>query len=174
MQGQDKGLVPLAGVPLYQHVLAALPREQLGRIFLSANRNLSTYAASGLRVLEDVRPGYLGPMAGIEAALLHSQADWLLVVPCDMPRLPEGLLAGLWQARDGVPVVRVHDDEGRHPLLCLIRRSVLPGLQAALAAGHLAVGRWQDEMGAREVRFAGHWANCNTLEQLAGQSSPDA
>lgn len=174
MQGEDKGLLPLAGRPLYQHVLASLPREQLGQVFLSANRNLSIYAESGLAVLPDVRPGFPGPMAGIEAAMLHSQADWLLVLPCDMPSVPEGLLPRLWAARGDAPGIRVREDVGPHPLLCLLQRSLLGSLQSAMDQGRLAVGRWQDEVGVREVLFAGHWANCNTPAQLAGEASTDA
>ncbi|GAB3258541.1 glycosyltransferase family protein [Chitinimonas naiadis] len=161
MGGQDKGLIELAGKPLYQHVLAQLPRAQLGQVYLSANRNQAEYARSGFPVLADVRPDYPGPLAGIEAAMLASSADWLLVLPCDMPRLPTDLLARLWVARDKAPVIRCHDEERPQPLLCLLQRRLLTHLQGALDDGHHAVMRWQDAAGARDIALPGRLQHCN-------------
>ena len=50
MGGEDKGLVPIADIPLYQYVLARL-RPQVGPIAINANRNQARYRESGLALL---------------------------------------------------------------------------------------------------------------------------
>ncbi|PHV12156.1 molybdenum cofactor guanylyltransferase MobA [Chitinimonas sp. BJB300] len=167
MGGRDKGLIKLAGRPLYQHVLAQLTPDGIGQVYLSANRNQAVYATSGLPVLTDSRPGYLGPLAGIEAALMASQADWLLAVPCDMPQLPLDLLARLWEMRDAAPIIRATAGDRVQPLCCLIQRTVLPALQMTLDAGQRAVMPWQNSVGVVEVAFNGDWMNANSPAALA-------
>ncbi|HDO34129.1 MAG TPA: molybdenum cofactor guanylyltransferase MobA, partial [Chromatiales bacterium] len=52
MGGRDKGLIPLAGRPLVEHVLSAL-RPQVATLLISANRNLARYRRCGVPVLPD-------------------------------------------------------------------------------------------------------------------------
>ncbi|WP_269530797.1 molybdenum cofactor guanylyltransferase MobA [Chitinimonas sp. BJYL2] len=166
MGGADKGLVDYQGQPLYQHLQAQLPAQAFGQVWLSANRHHRQYACSGLPVLADQRTGYPGPLAGIEAALLASQADWLLVVPCDTPALPPDLLVRLWAARQQAPIVRALAAGRVQPLHCLLNRSVMPALQQALDAGQQAVMRWQNDVGVADVCFDAAIPNLNTLNAL--------
>lgn len=57
MQGQDKGLVLLGGIPLYQHSVKLLA-PQTDDIFINANRNTQDYHATGLRVVADTLPDF--------------------------------------------------------------------------------------------------------------------
>lgn len=71
MGGQDKGWLPLHGRPLVQHVLDRFS-PQVGRVLISANRNLERYRNLGLEVLVDPdRFGpYPGPLGGILQAMV--------------------------------------------------------------------------------------------------------
>ena len=63
--GQDKGLLPWCGQPLYRHVLARLA-PQAGWLAISANRHLDDYAASGHDVFADEAAWQgMGPLAGV-------------------------------------------------------------------------------------------------------------
>lgn len=161
MDGADKGLLDWQGRPLYQQVLAQFDHGAVEQIYLSANRHQSRYAQSGLAVLSDLRSGFHGPLAGIEAALCASRPDWLLVLPCDVPQLPADLLARLWAARHLAPIVRARCAERSHPVIALLRGSLLPALSAALDAGERAVGRWQAAQGVVEVAFTHSFPNIN-------------
>ena len=55
--GVDKGLVPLHGRPLIEHVIDAL-RPQVGALLISANRNHDIYASYGYPVVADVMGDY--------------------------------------------------------------------------------------------------------------------
>ena len=55
MGGEDKGLVSIGGIALYQYVLARL-RPQVASVAISANRNQARYQTSGLPVIGDLTP----------------------------------------------------------------------------------------------------------------------
>lgn len=71
-------------------------RPQVDHIAISANRNLESYAVRSPHLLPDARQWrYLGGLAALCTAandLQIASADWLLVVPCDMPNLPDDLV----------------------------------------------------------------------------------
>ncbi|WP_274865501.1 molybdenum cofactor guanylyltransferase MobA, partial [Serratia marcescens] len=98
MGGEDKGLVSIGGIALYQHILARL-RPQVASIVISANRNQACYQASGLPVIGDLTPDFAGPLAGMLAGLKQSSNEWVAFVPCDVPDFPADLVAQLWRQK---------------------------------------------------------------------------
>jgi molybdopterin-guanine dinucleotide biosynthesis protein A len=165
--GRDKGLIEQGGVPLVEHVRSRLA-PQVGRIVISANRNAERYARYGERVLADASAGYAGPLAGIAAALMLSESEWIITVPVDALEFPDDLCARLVQAeRDEDTLVTVaHDGARRQPLFALYHRSLANAALAAAAGPDAAVWRFQDAQGAVEVRFAGaRFANYNLAEE---------
>ncbi len=169
MGGADKGLIEYRGRPLIEWALAALA-PQVDELVISANRNLERYAAYGHRVLADTLPGYPGPLAGVLAALEVVNADWLLVAPCDTPRLPADLAARLLAAakRENA-VLAVAEDELRvHHSCFIVRTDQRVGLAAYLASGERAVRHWQAGLASTKVRFdAAGFANFNQPDDLS-------
>lgn len=102
MGGEDKGLVSIGGIALYQYVLARL-RPQVASVAISANRNQARYQTSGLPVIGDLTPNFAGPLAGMLAGLKQSPNEWVAFVPCDVPDFPADLVAQLWQQK-GAPL----------------------------------------------------------------------
>lgn len=92
MGGVDKGLVQWHNKALIDHVIEKI-RPQVSHIAISANRNLESYAQRSAHVFSDARQWqHYGPLAALCTAandLQIATADWLLIVSCDMPRLPE-------------------------------------------------------------------------------------
>lgn len=152
--GADKGLVRLAGVPLYRRVQAALER-QAGAILIVANRHLDEYADSGLTVVSDPWPDFRGPLAGMFAALEASRTDWLLTAPCDAARLPGDLLARLRRAVDtgGARAAYAVADGDAQYVCSLLRRDLAAALREALDAGERAPRRWLADIGAVSADF---------------------
>ncbi|MCK9514519.1 MAG: molybdenum cofactor guanylyltransferase [Ottowia sp.] len=169
MGGADKGLVELAGRPMVLHVISAL-QAQAGSILISANRNLDRYGRLGYPVLPDRGPGFAGPLAGMAALMVASDAPWLLVVPCDSPFLPPDLGPRLWRAARAsgadAAVVQVH---GRlQPVFALLRGSLRQRLLADVAAGWRKAGAWLRAQDLVAVDFSDHaerFFNVNTAEQ---------
>src|SRR5436305_14932538 len=93
--GRDKALLEDAsGEPLALR-LAALRRGVCGEVALIGDP--SKYADLGLRVFPD-NFADAGPLAGIEAALRVTSAEWNLIVACDMPALDPAIFEQLFAA----------------------------------------------------------------------------
>jgi molybdenum cofactor guanylyltransferase len=97
--GVDKGLVPLHGRPLIEHVIDAL-RPQVGALLISANRNRDIYASYGYPVIADVMGDYDGPLAGMLSAMRAAGTAYILTTPCDAPSIPADLARRLAEALD--------------------------------------------------------------------------
>lgn len=143
MGGEDKGLVPLAGRPMVEHVLDAL-LPQVGAVLINANRNHERYATYGHPVFADSVGGYLGPLAGVSSALQRLSTEFLVTVPCDAPMVAPDLVARLHGAcvAQEADVAVASDGERQQPVFLLLRATVAPSLEAYLAAGGRKIDAW--------------------------------
>ena len=171
MNGVDKGLVMLQQKPLIAHVVARL-KPQVDEIFINANREIAQYEAFGLPVLKDENEEFIGPLAGFSLGLQRAKHDYVLTVPCDSPLLPldlaERLLSGMAVSRADIAVAS--SDENSHPVFCLMKKSVLPNLQAYIVSGERRVSAWQKSQKYIEVDFSDcseAFTNLNTFDDLA-------
>lgn len=171
MGGADKGLISLQNKPLIQHVITRL-QPQVDEILINANREIAQYEALGFKVLQDENPEFLGPLAGFSLGLQHAKHDYVLTVPCDSPLLPLNLVERLLNGMAAAPadIAVANSDGNAHPVFCLIKKSVLPSLQAFLDAGGRKVSAWQKSQKYVEVDFSDcsdAFVNLNTPEDLA-------
>lgn len=168
--GGDKGLQALHGRALLSWVLEAV-RQNSNEILINANSTRQDYAQFGFRVIADQLPDWPGPLAGLHAALLVAQNEYVLTVPCDTPFLPDDLIPRLLGAltlqstEAAVAVTGGH----RQPAIALYRKSVLSGLFGYLASGKRKVNDWLDSLQLSEVVFdnAENFDNINTLDDLS-------
>jgi len=170
MQGEDKGLLTLSGKPLLEHVLERLS-SQVATIYISANRQPQQYQAYGWPVIGDNLEGFLGPLAGIQAALLACECEWLLTVPVDCPFIPEDLLQRLSQAviTTNRPLAVVHDGKGLQPTFCLLHQSLAESLQHYLQQGGRKTGEWLRQQEPALADYSDKpdaFININTPEDL--------
>lgn len=171
MDGNDKGLQLLRGKPLAQWVAERLA-PQVDELLVSANRNPARYAAFGHRVVADAVPDFAGPLAGLHAALSAAAHPLVATAPCDSPFLPEDLVSRLYAGLTaaGADLALVRAGERVHPVFCLCRRELLPGLTAYLASGERRFMGWIAAVNAVEVDFSDRaeaFENLNTLADLA-------
>lgn len=162
--GADKGLLLWRGLPLVQQVLMALVSQSAEQL-ISANRNLETYAALGVRVLPDVA-GH-GPLAGLATLRMAASHDWLLCVPCDAPLLPVNLGAQLLHTAlsAGASASYLHDGARAHPTFCLVHRSLAASACEA-ARQSTGLGAWLLQQGAVPCTASAP-VNLNTAHDFA-------
>lgn len=173
--GADKGLLPFRGVPAASHALRAL-QPRCGRVFLCANRNLETYRGlGGDGVIEDLRSGYPGPLAGLEAARALVTSDRVLLLPCDTPAINPAIVDRLLGVLDGDPdldAVYAGTDQTAHFLVSALRRRALCSVSACLDRGDHSVRAWLRGLSARRAHFtdedASSLQNRNQPEDWAG------
>lgn len=170
MQGEDKGLLALNGKPLVANVIERL-RPQVAGICISANRHIKQYQQYGLPVITDSLTGFLGPLAGIHAALLVCEQEWLVTVPVDCPFLAADLVSRLSAAamRNKRPIAVVHDGSALQPTFCLLHQSLTENLQQYLQQGGRKTGEWLQQHDPALADFADKseaFININSLADL--------
>ncbi len=178
MGGVDKGLQTLQDKPMIAHVILRL-QPQVDRIMINANQNHDRYREFNLPVWSDVENNFAGPLAGMQAGLMHCETAYLLTVPCDTPMLPTDLVAKLARALEqsqadiAVANTKNHDHLQRQPVFCLMKKTVLTNLTSALARGVRKVDQWLAENKTIDVVFDDEaaFANINTLEELQRSES---
>jgi molybdopterin-guanine dinucleotide biosynthesis protein A len=144
--GQDKALLEFGG-----KALALRVADEIGKVCgaVTLVGDPVKYGALGLPVIED-RYRDQGPLAGIEAALGATEADWNLIVACDMPGLEAGWIETLFvvaEEGDGLDaVVPVHSGTG--------------GLSAAPSRSRFGTDGEEDKEGAIEPLCAVYHRRC--------------
>jgi len=171
--GIDKGLLPFAGRLLVSHAIEVL-EPLCGTILINANRNLDDYRRFGRPVVRDTIPDFQGPLAGILSALQQAETPYLLVVPCDSPRLKSTTLAKLLQAlaESESDIAMAHDGDRLHPVVLALSTHLADDLARWLADGRRKIDRW-----ARRHRWLAvdcsddprQFLNINTPEDLDAQ-----
>ena len=172
-RGLPKGLLSLPdGRTILERTIDVLRESGIDRPVLVAN-DPTPYRPLRLETVGDRRPG-LGPLAGIEAALLHCAGwcDGLLILPCDLPGITPAILCRLQAsfARRRSPITVAEMPDGFwQPLCAVLRPDVLDAVRRALDGGRRGVYRLWRELRARPEHFsdARPFANINTPEDLA-------
>jgi molybdopterin-guanine dinucleotide biosynthesis protein A len=166
--GVDKGLMPLLGRPLLEHVIDRL-RPQVNELLLNAP-DLPPWRAFGLPLVPDRIAGGLGPLAGLHAGLRAAPTRWVLCVPCDTPLLPLDLAARMRARLDASPArcVLASCAGQAHPVIALIEAGLAAHLEDWLAGGGRSIGAWLEAAGAATCEFndPAAFTNLNTPDEL--------
>lgn len=174
MGGVDKGLVEWQGVPLVDHVISRI-KPQIEHIAISANRNLEEYAKRSTHIFPDARQWQgLGPLAALCTAandLQLAAADWLLIIPCDTPKLPKDLVKHFLTIAKRTPLCNafyVETPVRQQYSIMFIRPQILQSAVPYLYAGMRTIRGWLQQQRARAAMFDSdlEFVNYNTLEDL--------
>lgn len=166
--GRDKALLPLGGEPMAARV-ARIAAEAAGRVFLVGPA--SRYGHLGFPCLEERFPG-LGPLSGLDAALRSGEADWCLLLACDMPGLDAASLRSLLDTAENCAcdaVITTSAGGRTEPLCAAYHARLAPLAEQNIREGKLALHellpliRWAPF----PAPHAGFAANLNTPEEWA-------
>ncbi|MDF7676577.1 molybdenum cofactor guanylyltransferase [Neisseriaceae bacterium ESL0693] len=157
--GANKALLPFAGKPLIEHVLANLA-SCASSVIISANRDIDRLQQYGFAVVPDLAQYHaMGPLAGIVSAArqLPAKIKYIQVVPCDLPFLSSDIIETLHQhliKNIDLDIVYAADAVYRHPIICQMRRHHLSAINAQLESdGKHSVRAVIDPFPHLEVRF---------------------
>lgn len=174
MGGGDKGLLPLAGQTLLDHVIARLS-PQCSELALNANGDPARFRRFRLPILADGVADQPGPLAGVLAAMNWAAAlgaDQVATVAADTPFFPRDLVRRL--AEPGGLALAASQAPGDAPILQpvfgLWPVALRNDLADALARGDRKVRLWADAHGGTQVVFhhagADPFFNINTPQDL--------
>lgn len=135
--GADKARLRLGEADLLTR--ARLVLEQVTSTLFLATGAEKRYGELGLETVLDREPG-LGPLAGLEAALARLEAtggELLCVLACDMPYARAEIFRALLDRVEetGADACLLKEDANIEPLFAVYRRTTLPHVRRALAAG---------------------------------------
>ncbi|RUM93361.1 MAG: hypothetical protein DSZ27_00405 [Thiomicrospira sp.] len=116
MRGQDKGWCVRNNKAFIEVVLQQIQRQaervaQTVTIVISANRNLPDYSNLGPPVVSDIRSGYCGPLAGIEAVMNEpslSHINRWITWPVDSLNIPDHYLLHMLALESEVSFISQH------------------------------------------------------------------
>ncbi len=171
MNHQDKGLVCYRSRPLVDYAITALA-PLVHDTLINANRHHEQYQQFGLPVVADQTDSFDGPLAGILTAMIYSDADVLLIVPCDAPLITTVHLQKLLTVRAelNADIAVAFDGERLHPVFLAIHTRLKTSLQNYLASGERKVQTWLAQHNTVQVDFSDApeiFTNINTLAELS-------
>ncbi len=150
--GQDKALLKLQGKTLLHRAVSLVKAAGINQILISRNEP---------GFINDLFPD-TGPLAGIQSALLHVNADHCLVLPVDTPLLTADLLKLLLQhpcscfADSPLPAVIPNTSEVKHWLSNQLQQKT----------PDRSVQRFLQRFGVVEIK-------CPDQQALANTNTPD-
>lgn len=148
--GRDKALVDADGVPMLRRVTGV--GRSVGDVVV-----VGRVPSDGIDGIPDLRVGTLGPLAGLEAALVHAEGRDVILVAVDQPFVRADTLSRLHQTR-GDAVVPV--DGGWQQVTCAVyREACLPIVRAALDDGELSILAILDRMATITLVEQDEWGS---------------
>lgn len=162
--GSDKARALVHGRSLILHVAEALaPRASSLTVVADVE---DKYDDLGLRTIADRAPR-LGPLAGLEAALLDGdEAGWLLLCSCDWVGLrPEWVDLLLHAREEGASRAVAFKGPVWEPLLALYHRSLGAEVASRLAEGRLAPWRLLEDISARALSLPPDWEQARQVNR---------
>lgn len=172
MGAVNKGALEISdGLTMAEQVIITM-QPQVSELFISANDYSDFYRKFGFSVLEDKRPGYLGPLSGIESLLIEKpDIEWLFCATVDTPFFPPNLASELLElaVKNNVLCVTPIHNGNRHPLHSIINSKLFPSLTRFLDEGQRSAGYWLKQCGALEYQVDAPYPcfeNINTPEEL--------
>jgi len=168
--GADKGLVTFKGMPLVEHVLAAIS-PQVNNVMINANRNVEVYQRYGYPVIEDGIADYQGPLAGFACALENAQTDYVATLPCDSPFISPNYIQRLVDALNHhkTDVAVAFDGQRLQPVHALLSVTLLNSLIEFINSGERKTFKWYDQLKIAKADFSDEpeiFNNINTQAQL--------
>ncbi len=168
MGGKDKGLVKLNDIPLLEYVYQKLSHQN-ATILINANRNQEIYQTYA-NTFSDVLPNFVGPLGGMQAAMLTCESEWYGFVPCDCPNLPSNLLEKMYAAiTPDSEILVAHDGNAIQPVVTMMKRSVLSRLDNFLQNGDRKIVLLYEQCHTQYIDFSQEhdaFINLNTPDEL--------
>ena len=134
--GQDKALIRIRNRTLIGRTYD-VARKVFDDIVIVSNRHDSIEAVE-VRIIPDVLP-VSGSITGVVSALLHSSAERIFILGCDMPFLREDAIRYMVGEVGDEDVFVPKTDAGYEPLHAIYSRTCISAFLSAIGRGKLKV-----------------------------------
>ena len=175
--GEDKALISFQDVPLLRRV-SEIAIACVGEVYVVTpwlERYQGILPRDCQLIQEVPLPGETkphGPLVGFAQGLAHLQADWVLLLACDLPWLHQAevqeWMGNLTEVSEEVIAFLPRGSKGWEPLCGFYRRECLPLLNDFINRGGRSFQRWLSQHLVQELPVSDTQVllNCNTPEEL--------
>ncbi len=172
MNGCVKAFVEVKGKRIIDANLEQIPSvvSNVGIITNEAYK-FDEYKKKGFSIISDVYKD-VGPLAGLHAALIHSDADAIIISASDMPNINKNIILRLISAFINgnndvvVPII----NEKVEPLFAIYSKNILNKLEDFITGGRTyAVRKFLKELDVHYLEFSGEedlFVNINSEKDL--------
>ncbi len=172
--GSEKALIPLAGKPMIDHIMAAF-KGLFDEIIIVSNQpqHLADRNATIVTDLWDARSS----LTGIHAGLFYSHCEDVFISACDTPLIKPALIAALLEARQaGIDLVVPETPSGLEPLCAVYSQRCLAPIENRLKRQDYRIRRFFNRVRVKRVSTKRlltidpelrSFKNVNTPEDLA-------
>ena len=161
MGGIDKGRLNIGDASILEIITNCLS-DQLEKIVLNANGDLSRFSDLKIQVIPDTIKGYFGPLAGILSGMRFAEKNGftsILTVASDTPFFPADLANKLLNvslkenALISIAATKQNNKLVRHPTFGLWSVSLADDLEKNIHDGLRKIVLWADKHSAKTVLF---------------------
>ena len=151
--GTSKATLPFGPETMLERVVRLLRTVVSPILVVAASGQVLPELPAEILVARDERESR-GPLEGLRAGLkaLPSDVDAAYVTSCDVPLLVTGFVERMIELLGSHEIAVMEIDGFAHPLSAVYRRSVLPQVEALLAADKLRPAFLFDAVNTRRVR----------------------
>ena len=160
MGGGIKSLKKFNNKLIFDRIFENL-QNQVQKIIINSNDLEDLFANYNVEVIKDSIEGFLGPLAGIHAALEwltinEPHINWLITVPGDTPFIPNDLVKKLLDKakNDGHKIVLAQSYAKTHPIIGIWHSSLYESLKNDLNSGVRKILDWASKHPLGYVGFA--------------------
>jgi molybdenum cofactor guanylyltransferase len=181
--GQDKALIPIQGIPLLRRtcnialqltpsVSVVTSRPEVYRPLLPPDCQMIPERLTADQALPQ------GPLFGFAQGLVAVEAEWVLLLACDLPYLQADLLQR-WRLQlatvdPAIAALLPHSQLGWDPLCGFYRKTCLPRLTEFIQSGGRSFQQWLAQEMVQAITFSPVPAICIQEQQtLFNCNTPD-
>ncbi|MDY7020423.1 MAG: molybdenum cofactor guanylyltransferase [Cyanobacteriota bacterium] len=173
--GQDKALIQWEGKPFLTRIceVAACCCSSV-YVLTSWPERYENIVSESVQFLVESSPDSPGPIVALADGLTHIDAEWVLLLACDLPQLQPSILKD-WMSQlpdisESILAVVPRQESGWEPLCGFYRRKALIDLQNFINMGGRSFQIWLSEVPVHplklEPRLLLMLFNCNTPQDL--------
>ena len=149
MGGGIKSLQEFNKKKIFDRILERIS-PQVEKIIINCNSEEKKLTKYKLPIFNDLKEGYLGPLAGIHSAMkwiidFSPEVKWLITLPGDTPFIPIDLVTQFKKKiSENLKIVLVQSNHKTHPTIGLWSTHLFNSLDKALDSGTRKVLDWAE------------------------------
>ena len=147
MGGGIKSLQEFNNKKIFDRILEKISPE-IEKIIINCNSEEKKFTKYKLPIFNDLKEGYLGPLAGIHSAMkwiidFSPEVKWLITLPGDTPFIPDDLVFQFKKkVSTNLKIILVKSNNKIHPAIGLWNTDLFNSLDKALDLGTRKILDW--------------------------------